>query len=202
MISMLIAPSSVAFGCFVICESWTAREKRHHPARASAWSAADFLLSALDARMAVKAFSSRNSTAKPQSPISAGPTRLLALLQYDNHMFVTEPRDLTLDVLLDLDGQVLVVDPAGGHWVRFVVTRGRCRRRSHTASTTRSRCTGRTVSGWSASTTRILSAGRSAAKRRTIVTACEASGRTSIGTRQSCSPISGRPWTRCCAREE
>lgn len=34
-----------------------------------------------------------------------------------------EPRDPTLDVLLDLDGQVLVVDPAGGHWVRFVVTR-------------------------------------------------------------------------------
>jgi hypothetical protein len=32
------------------------------------------------------------------------------------------PRDPTLDVLLDLDGQVLVVDPAGGHWVRFVVT--------------------------------------------------------------------------------
>jgi hypothetical protein len=36
---------------------------------------------------------------------------------------VTPPRDPTLDVLLDLDGQVLVVDPAGGHWVRFVVTR-------------------------------------------------------------------------------
>ena len=34
-----------------------------------------------------------------------------------------EPRDPTLDVLLDLDGQVLVVDPDGGHWVRFVVTR-------------------------------------------------------------------------------
>jgi hypothetical protein len=34
-----------------------------------------------------------------------------------------EPRDPTLDVLLDLDGQVLVVDPLGGHWVRFVVTR-------------------------------------------------------------------------------
>ncbi len=33
------------------------------------------------------------------------------------------PRDRTLDVLLDLDGQVLVVDPEGGHWVRFVVTR-------------------------------------------------------------------------------
>jgi hypothetical protein len=35
---------------------------------------------------------------------------------------VTDPRDPTLDVLLDLDGQVLVVDPEGGHWVRFVVT--------------------------------------------------------------------------------
>ena len=33
------------------------------------------------------------------------------------------PRDPTLDVLLDLNGQVLVVDPEGGHWVRFVVTR-------------------------------------------------------------------------------
>jgi hypothetical protein len=36
---------------------------------------------------------------------------------------VTEPRDPTLDVLLDLDGQVLVVDPEGGHWVRFIVAR-------------------------------------------------------------------------------
>ncbi len=36
---------------------------------------------------------------------------------------MTEPRDPTLDVLLDLDGQVLVVDPEGGNWVRFVVTR-------------------------------------------------------------------------------
>ena len=33
---------------------------------------------------------------------------------------MTELRDPTLDVLLDLDGQVLVVDPKGGHWVRFV----------------------------------------------------------------------------------
>lgn len=32
-------------------------------------------------------------------------------------------RDSSLDVLLDLDGQVLVVDPDGGYWVRFVVTR-------------------------------------------------------------------------------
>jgi predicted transcriptional regulator len=32
-------------------------------------------------------------------------------------------RDPGLDVLLDLDGQVLVVDPDGGHWVKFTATR-------------------------------------------------------------------------------
>ena len=31
--------------------------------------------------------------------------------------------DPALDDLLYLDGQVLVVDPAGGHWVKFVVKR-------------------------------------------------------------------------------
>ncbi len=36
---------------------------------------------------------------------------------------MSKPRDPTLDVLLDLDGQVLVVDSEGGYWVRFVVTR-------------------------------------------------------------------------------
>jgi hypothetical protein len=36
---------------------------------------------------------------------------------------VTPVRDKSLDTLLELDGQVLVVDPKGGHWVRFVVTR-------------------------------------------------------------------------------
>lgn len=30
-------------------------------------------------------------------------------------------RDRSLDALLDLDGQVFVIDPAGGHWVKFVV---------------------------------------------------------------------------------
>jgi hypothetical protein len=35
---------------------------------------------------------------------------------------MTEPRDPTLDVLLDLDGQVLVVDPEGDYRVRFVET--------------------------------------------------------------------------------
>ena len=32
-------------------------------------------------------------------------------------------RDPSLDALLDLDGQVLVIDPETRHWVRFVVRR-------------------------------------------------------------------------------
>jgi hypothetical protein len=32
-------------------------------------------------------------------------------------------RDRSLDALLDLDGQVLVIDPETRHWVRFVVQR-------------------------------------------------------------------------------
>lgn len=36
---------------------------------------------------------------------------------------MTPTRDPSLDALLDLDGQVLVVDPDGGHWVKFVVRR-------------------------------------------------------------------------------
>jgi hypothetical protein len=36
---------------------------------------------------------------------------------------VAAKRDPSLDALLDLDGQVLVVDAEGEHWVRFTVTR-------------------------------------------------------------------------------
>ena len=36
---------------------------------------------------------------------------------------MSEALDPSLDVLVDLDGQVLVVEPAGSHWVKFVVTR-------------------------------------------------------------------------------
>lgn len=31
--------------------------------------------------------------------------------------------DHSLDILLELDGQVLIIDPESRHWVRFVVTR-------------------------------------------------------------------------------
>ena len=30
-------------------------------------------------------------------------------------------RDKSLDTLLDLDGEIIVVDPLGKHWVRFSV---------------------------------------------------------------------------------
>ena len=33
-----------------------------------------------------------------------------------------QKRDPVLDTLLDLNGLTLVVDPEGGHWVRFVAT--------------------------------------------------------------------------------
>jgi len=35
---------------------------------------------------------------------------------------VKHNHDPALDTLLDLDGITLIVDPEGGHWVRFVVT--------------------------------------------------------------------------------
>jgi hypothetical protein len=41
-------------------------------------------------------------------------------------------RDPSLDALLELDGQVLVIDPETSHWVRFAVRRVR---RSRMAST-------------------------------------------------------------------
>jgi hypothetical protein len=36
---------------------------------------------------------------------------------------VTAARDSGLDALLLLDGEVFVIDPAGGHWVKFEVKR-------------------------------------------------------------------------------
>jgi len=33
------------------------------------------------------------------------------------------PPDRTIDTLLDLDGLVLVIDPAGKHWVKFTARR-------------------------------------------------------------------------------
>ena len=38
-------------------------------------------------------------------------------------MIIGMKRDPSLDALLDLDGQVLVIDPDTQHWVRFVVRR-------------------------------------------------------------------------------
>jgi hypothetical protein len=104
-------------------------------------------------------------------------------------------------VLLDLDGQVLVVDPEGGHWVRFVVTRvpvSSAKPHGIDNSLTLHGPEGERLVGFD----NAHPGDRSAASRGTIATACGASGPTTTGTRQPCSQISGRPQTRCCAREE
>src|SRR5205814_9790293 len=49
--------------------------------------------------------------------------RLIVVLQYHNDVASRDRATAPVDVLLDLVGQILVVDPEGGHWVRFVVTR-------------------------------------------------------------------------------
>ncbi len=84
---------------------------------------------------------------------------------------MSEDRDPSLDTLLDLDGQVLVVDPEGGHWVKFVVTRVPASPEKPTASIIRSRFTGLQANGWSVSITPIRSAEAGGASRWTIGTA-------------------------------
>jgi hypothetical protein len=54
--------------------------------------------------------------------------------------------------VLDLDGQVLVVDPAGGHWVRFVVIRIAVSPEKPHGLDYSLTLHGPGVSGWSAST--------------------------------------------------
>jgi predicted transcriptional regulator len=93
--------------------------------------------------------------------------------------------------LSTLDGQVLVVDPEGGHWVRFVVTRAQVlpeKPHGIDYSLTLNGANGERC--WSASATRIQSRGRSATSHGTIVIGFGASGPTSIGTRY-CLPTSG-----------
>jgi hypothetical protein len=90
---------------------------------------------------------------------------------------MSEGRDPSLDTLLDLDGQVLVVDPEGGHWVKFVVTRVPVQPKSRMASTTRSRFTGPRANGWSASTTPI---GRPRQAQRADGSSPQAPGREAI----------------------
>ena len=67
-------------------------------------------------------------------------------------MILMRRRDPSLDTLLDLDGQVLVIDE-GGYWVKFVVHQVPATQTSRKGSTTRSPCTAQTAGGWSGSTT-------------------------------------------------
>ena len=103
-----------------------------------------------------------------------------------------ELRDPTLDVLLDLDGQVLVVDPEGGHWVRFVVTRVPVSpEKPHGIdySLTLHGPNGERLVGFDNAHP---VARQERGEAGTIVTGCEASGPTNIGTRRHGSPTSGQ----------
>jgi hypothetical protein len=117
---------------------------------------------------------------------------------------VTSSHDPTLDVLLDLDGQVLVVDPEGGHWVRFVVTRvPESPEKPHGLDyslTLHGPDSERLVGFDNAHP--VAKQSRSVATRGTIATGCGPSKPMTTETRRRCSAISGPRWTRCCAREE
>lgn len=115
---------------------------------------------------------------------------------------MTEPRDPTLDVLLDLDGQVLVVDPEGGYWVRFVVTPVPVlSEKPHGLdyALTPHGPDGERLVGFDIAHPVVRQRrGEPQGHRQRLRTIRPYEPR----TRQPCSPISGRRWTRCCAREE
>lgn len=117
-----------------------------------------------------------------------------------------EPRDPTLDVLLDLDGQVLVVDPEGGHWVRFVVTRVAVSpEKPHGLdySLTLHGPDGERLVGFdNAHPVEGQKRGGTIAIPRLNRGTSGRSGLTNTGTRRPCSPNSGARWTWCCAKEE
>jgi len=121
---------------------------------------------------------------------------------------VTEPRDPTLDVLFDLDGQVLVVDPEGGHWVRFVVTRVPVSpEKPHGIdySLTLHGAGGERLVGFD-NTHPVARQRRGTPQdhRHAPVKPGHLRSTRPYGyrARRPCSPTSGRRWTRCCAREE
>jgi hypothetical protein len=60
--------------------------------------------------------------------------------------------DSSLDLLLELDGQVLVMDPEGGHWVSFTVTRVPTTLEKPHGLDYSLTLPGRTASGWWGST--------------------------------------------------
>jgi hypothetical protein len=83
---------------------------------------------------------------------------------------VNAPRDSGLDTLLELDRQVLVVDPEGGHWVRFVVTRVPVTPDKPHGLDYSLTLQGPTASGWSDSTMLTQSGSSEEAIRKTTVT--------------------------------
>ena len=107
--------------------------------------------------------------------------------------------DPTLEALLDLDGQVLVVDPEGRHWVRFTVTRvpatpGKPHGLDY--SLTLHGPNGERMVGFDNAHP------ASEVSHKTMSTNCAGRDHTSIATPQLCWQTSGQPSMRCCGREE
>ena len=115
---------------------------------------------------------------------------------------MTKAGDPVFGVLLDLDGQVLVVDPEGGHWVRFAVRQVPVSPEKPHGIDYSLMLHGQMASDWSATTTPIPWPGRSAADRRTIDIGYGRLGLMSIATQRPSSRTSGARWTRCCEKEE
>jgi hypothetical protein len=84
-----------------------------------------------------------------------------------------QKHDPALDTLLELNGITLVVDPQGGHWVRFVVNKVPPTPEKPHGLDYSLTLHDRTVTGWSDSITPIRLPTNGAGSRRTIATVSE-----------------------------
>src|SRR5271166_4314663 len=116
-------------------------------------------------------------------------------------------RDPSLDALLELDGQVLVIDPETRHWVRFVVRRvpvTEPKPHGLDYSLTLHGPDGERLVGFDNAHPVRTGWGRRAGQgaSSTIGTGCERCALTTTGMRRRSWWISGRKLTQCCATKE
>lgn len=105
--------------------------------------------------------------------------------------------DPALDALLDLDGLTFVVDPEGGHWVRFVVNQVPATpEKPHGLdySLTLHGRNGERLVGFDNAH---QVAGKSVVGHRIIAIGFGWCALMSTAMQGRCLPISGRKWTRC-----
>jgi hypothetical protein len=106
-------------------------------------------------------------------------------------------------VLLDLDGQGLVVDPEGGHWVRFVVTQVSAEKpHGLDYSLTLHGPDGERLVGFDKAHPVARQTRGQAQDHRHRLRTIKAYDYRDAGTPRRCYAISGPWWIPCCAREE